>query len=84
MEQCFPAFGREEYRTHELQPPARAMSKKASKPKQERAAAYARQSSKHPQTSIARQMTVIGKYAKRHGLEIVMDYSDGLKGGGTP
>jgi DNA invertase Pin-like site-specific DNA recombinase len=60
------------------------MSKKASKPKQEHAAAYARRSSKHPQTSIAQQMTVIGKYAKRHGLEIVMAYSDGLKGGGTP
>jgi predicted site-specific integrase-resolvase len=84
MEQCFPAFGREEYRTHELQPPARAMSKKSSKPKQEHAAAYARRSSKHPKSSIARQMTVIRKYAKRRGLEIVMAYSDGRKGGGKP
>jgi len=81
MEQCFPAFGREEYRTYELQPPARAMSKKASKPK---CAAYARRSAKHPQSSIARQMTVIGKYAKRRGLEIVMAYSDGRKGSGKP
>ena len=82
MEQCFPAFGREEYRIHELQPPARTMSKKASKPK--RVVAYARRSSKHPQSSIARQMTVIGKYAKRRGLEIVIAYSDGRKGGGKP
>ena len=59
------------------------MSKKASKPKL-KCVAYARRSSKHPQSSIARQMAVIGKYAKRRGLEIVMAYSDGLKGGGTP
>jgi len=60
------------------------MSKKASKPKQKRVVAYARRSSKHPQSSIARQMTVIRKYAKRRGLEIVMAYSDGGKGGGKP
>ena len=60
------------------------MSKKASKPTPKRTAAYARRSSKHPQSSIARQTTEIGKYAKRRGLEIVMAYSDGLKGGGTP
>jgi DNA invertase Pin-like site-specific DNA recombinase len=56
------------------------MSSKASKPK--RAAAYARRSSKHPQISIARQMAVIRKYAKRRGLVIVTEYADGLKGGG--
>ena len=58
------------------------MSKKASKPKQERAAAYVRRSSKHPPFSVARQMAVIRKYAKRRGLIIVMNYSDGAKGGG--
>ena len=60
------------------------MSKKASKLKPKCIVAYARRSSKHPQSSIARQMTVIGKYAKRRGLEIVMAYSDGRKGGGKP
>jgi len=55
------------------------MSNKASKPK--RAVVYARRSSKHPQISIGRQMTVIRKYAKRRGLEVVMACSDGLKGG---
>jgi hypothetical protein len=34
-------------------------------PKPKRAAAYARRSSKHPQFSVARQMAVIRKYAKR-------------------
>jgi len=58
------------------------MSHEAPTPK--RAAAYARRSSKHPKSSIARQMTVIRKYAKRRGLEIVMAYSDGRKGGGKP
>jgi DNA invertase Pin-like site-specific DNA recombinase len=58
------------------------MSHEAPKPK--RAAAYARGSSKHPQYSIALQMTVIRKYAKRRGLEIVMAYLDGGKGGGKP
>ena len=46
-------------------------------PKPKRAVAYARRLSK---TSIARQMAVIRKYAKRHGLEIVRNYSDGAKG----
>ena len=58
------------------------MSNKASKPK--RAAAYARQSTKHPQLPFAGQMTVIRKYAKRRGLEVVMTCSDGEKGGGKP
>ena len=58
------------------------MSSKASKPK--RAAAYVPRSSKHPQLSLARQMAVIRKYAKRRGLEIVSEYSGGGKGGGTP
>jgi len=51
-------------------------------PKPKRAAGYARRLSKHPQTSIARQMAVIRKYAKQRGLIIVKDYSDGAKGGG--
>ncbi len=58
------------------------MNNEAPTPK--RAAAYARRSSKHPQFSTARQMTVIRKYAKRRGLEIVMAYSDGGKGSGKP
>ncbi len=56
------------------------MSSKASKPK--RVAAYARRSSKHPQISIGRQMSVIRKYAKRRGLVIVKEYADELKGDG--
>ena len=56
------------------------MSNEATTPK--RAAAYARRSSKHPQFSVARQIVVIRKYAKRHGLKIVKNYSDGAKGGG--
>jgi hypothetical protein len=58
------------------------MNQEAPKPK--RAAAYARLSSKLPQLSIARQMAVIRKYAKRRGLEVVMNYSDGAKGGKKP
>ena len=58
------------------------MKHEAPEPKPKRAAAYARRSSKHPQFSIARQMTVIRKYAKRRGLEIVSEYSDVGKGGG--
>jgi predicted site-specific integrase-resolvase len=84
MEQCFPAFGREDYRKHELQPPARTMSKKASKPKPKRAVAYARRSANHPQSSIGRQMAVLRKYAKQRCLEVVMACSDGRKGGGKP
>ena len=82
MEECFTAFGRKPLRSHKIQPSAHNMSHESPTPK--RAAAYARRSSKHPQFSTARQMTVIRKYAKRRGLEIVMAYSDGLKGGGTP
>ena len=51
-------------------------------PTPKRAAAYVRRLAKHPQTSIARQIAVIRKYAKRRGLKIVMNYSDGAKGGG--
>jgi DNA invertase Pin-like site-specific DNA recombinase len=53
-------------------------------PKPKRAATYARRSSKRPQLSLARQMAVIRRYAKRRGLEIVMAYADGEKGGGKP
>jgi DNA invertase Pin-like site-specific DNA recombinase len=58
------------------------MSNKAKKSKPKRVAAYARRSSKRPQLSLARQMAVIRKYAKRHGLKIIKNYSDGAKGGG--
>jgi hypothetical protein len=51
-------------------------------PKPKRTAAFARRSSKHPQSAIVRQMTVIRKYAKEHGLEIVRAYSDVSNGGG--
>src|ERR1039458_9578696 len=51
---------------HESRQPARAMSNKAKKSKPKRVAAYARRSSKRPQLSLARQMAVIRKYAKRH------------------
>jgi hypothetical protein len=80
MEQCFPAFGRGASRNHEISSPARTMSHDAPTPK--RTVAYARRSSKHPQLSIARQMTLIRKYAKRRRLEVVMACSDGLKGDG--
>jgi hypothetical protein len=46
------------------------MSSKASKPK--RAVAYARRSSKHPQISIGRQMSVIRKYLIR--LDSIFGY----------
>jgi len=51
-------------------------------PKSKRAAAEARRPSTRPQLSLARQMAVIRKYAKGHGLEIVRAYADGRKGGG--
>jgi len=63
-----------------MQASAHNMSHEAPPPKP--AAAYARRLSKHLQTSIARQMAVIRKYAKRRGLIIVKNYSDGAKGGG--
>jgi len=80
MEECFPAFGRKPLRSHKMQASAHNMSHEAPTPK--RAAAYASRLSKHPQTSIARQMAVIRKYAKRRGLIIVKNYSDGAEGGG--
>ena len=58
------------------------MSNKAKKSKPKRVAAYTRMSEHRPTTSLAQQMAVIRKYAKRHGLEIVRSYSDGAKGGG--
>jgi DNA invertase Pin-like site-specific DNA recombinase len=41
------------------------------------AAVYVRKSTKHGQFSISDQMRVIRKYAKRRGLEIENNYSDG-------
>jgi hypothetical protein len=67
---------------HESHTPARAMSNKAKKTKPKRVATYTRMSEKRPQLSRAQQMAVIRKYAKRRGLKIVMNYSDGAKGGG--
>jgi hypothetical protein len=80
MEECFPAFGRKPLRSHKMRTSAHNMSHEAPTPK--RAADYARRLAKHPQTSIARQMAVIRKYAKRRGLIIVKNYSNGAKGGG--
>jgi hypothetical protein len=82
MGERFPAIGWEQQRNRELQSPTRTMRHEAPAPK--RAAAWARRSSKHPQFSTARQMTVIRNYAKRRGLEIAMAYSDGGKGSGKP
>jgi DNA invertase Pin-like site-specific DNA recombinase len=47
------------------------------KPSPTGAAAYARMSAKHQ--SIGDQMKAIRKYAKRRGLEIENEYSDGAK-----
>ena len=58
------------------------MNNKAKKSKPKSVATYTRWSSKRPQLSLARQMAVIRKYAKRRGLEVVMAGSDGGKGGG--
>ncbi len=58
------------------------MSRQAPKPN--RVAIYTRWSSKRPQLSLAGQMAVIRKYAKRRGLEIVRTFSDGGEGGGKP
>ena len=60
------------------------MNNKAKISKPKRVATYTRRSAKRPQLSLARQMTVIRKYAKRRGLEVVMAGSDGGKGGGKP
>jgi len=76
----FTWLGRASSRSHEMKSPARTMSHKAPRPK--RAASYARRPSKRPQLSLARQIAVIRKYAKRHRLEIVRAYSDVGKGGG--
>jgi len=67
---------------YESRPPARAMSNKPKESKPKRVATYTRMSEHRPQLSRARQMAVIRKYAKRHGLEITSSYSDGTKGGG--
>jgi len=80
MEECFPAFGRKPLRSNKMQPSAHNMSHESPTPK--RAATYARRSSKHPQFSVVRLMAVIRKYAKRRGLIVVKNYSDGAKGGG--
>ena len=45
------------------------------------AALYVRMSTEHQQYSTSNQMVVIREYAKRHGLEIVKEYSD--EGGGS-
>jgi hypothetical protein len=77
-----PSLWPGESTNHELHPPARAMNNKAKKSKPKRVATYTRRSAKRPQLSLARQMTVIRKYAKWRGLEVVAAYSDGGKGGG--
>src|SRR5215472_3569919 len=45
------------------------------------AAAYVRMSTEHQQYSTSNQMDVIREYAKRHGWEIVKEYSDEGKSG---
>ncbi len=55
------------------------MSHQAPKPK--RVAIYSRWTSKRPQLSLAGQLAVMRKYAKRHGFMIVATYADGTKGG---
>jgi DNA invertase Pin-like site-specific DNA recombinase len=45
------------------------------------AAAYVRMSTEHQQYSTSNQMDVIREYAKRRGLEIVIEYSDAGKSG---
>ena len=45
------------------------------------AAAYVRMSTEHQQYSTSNQMDVIREYAKRRGLEIVIEYSDEGKSG---
>ena len=59
------------------------MSNQAKKSKPKRVATYTRMSEHRPHASLAQQMAVIRKYAKRHGLGIVRSYSDGAKGGGN-
>lgn len=65
---------------HESRPPARAMSSKAKKLLPKRVVTYARMSENRPHLSRFQQLAVIRKYAKRHCLKIVMNYSDGTKG----
>jgi len=67
---------------HELRQPACSMSNKAKKSKPTRVVTYTRWSAERPQLSLAGQVAVIRKYAKRHSLKIVMAYSDVAKGGG--
>ena len=58
------------------------MSNKAKKSKPKRVATYTRMSENLSQLSRGQQMTEIRNYAKWRGLKIVMNYSDGAKGGG--
>ena len=58
------------------------MSNKPKKSKPKLVATYTRMSENHPQFSRGQQMAEIRKYAKRRGLIIVKNYSDGAKGGG--
>jgi DNA invertase Pin-like site-specific DNA recombinase len=45
------------------------------------AAAYVRMSTEHQQYSTSNQMDAIREYAKRRGLDIVQEYSDGGRAG---
>jgi len=56
------------------------MSSKVKKPKPKRVATHTRMSENRPQLSRVQQLAMMRKYAKRHGLSIVMKYSDGAKG----
>ena len=58
------------------------MSNKEKKTNSKLVATYTRMPENSPQLSRGQQMAEIRKYAMRHGLKIVMNYSDGAKGGG--
>jgi DNA invertase Pin-like site-specific DNA recombinase len=57
------------------------MNKAEKEPAQNCAAAYVRMSTEHQQYSTSNQMDAIHEYAKRHGWEIVKEYSDEGKSG---
>jgi DNA invertase Pin-like site-specific DNA recombinase len=56
------------------------MRQNDSEPTRQRAAAYVR-TARQQQHSASRQMDVLRKYAKRHGMQIVKEYSDLGKSG---
>ena len=52
-----------------------------------RAATYVRMAVRRRASSASKQMAIVRRYARRHGLKIVSEYSDGGgsgKGGASP